>query len=165
MYSTPDSHVYIAKINKCGALQWYKIYNFGHSAGGVSITETYDGGLVIAGAADLTTSGYDWLIMKVDANGNYLWHHLWRNNNVPKLTCGTEWAQSITELPNHNLAAAGGSYMWFNTGCDGLKNDGVVSFYALNGTYLYTKKLAGPDYDMFLNITQNGNYIVTTQQG
>lgn len=149
--------VYIAKINKCGSLQWYKIYDFGSSAGGLSITETYDGGLVIAGAADLTGSGYDWLVMKVDANGNYLWHDLWRNG--PTLACGTEWAQSITELPNHNLAAAGGSYMWFNSGCEGLKNDGVVSFYAPNGTYLYTQKLAGPNYDMFHSITQNGNYI------
>jgi len=151
--------VYIAKINKCGALQWYKIYDFGSNvpsgAGGLSITETYDGGLVVAGAADLTGSGYDWLVMKVDANGNYLWHHLWRNG--PTLGYGTEWAQSITELPNHNLAAAGGNYMWYTE--MGNANDGVVSFYAPNGTYLYTKKLAGPNYDMFHSITQNGNYI------
>jgi gliding motility-associated-like protein len=153
--------VYIAKINKCGALQWYKIYDFGHSAGGLSITEAYDGGLIVAGAADLTASGYDWLVMKTDANGNLLWHDLWRN--VP-LASRTEWAQSVCELPNHNIVAVGGTAMWW-----GEPNDACISFYASNGTYLFTKKLAGSGYDMFNSVTTDGTYIwaqgVTTSFG
>lgn len=147
--------VYIAKINKCGALQWYKIYDFGHSAGGIGIIETFDGGIVIAGAADLTNSGYDWLVMKVDANGNYLWHDLWRNG--PNLHYGTEWAQALAELPNHNIVVVGGNYMWYNE--NGNANDGIVTFYDSSGGYLFTKRLAGNNYDMFSSVAQNGNYI------
>ncbi|GAB4207944.1 MAG: hypothetical protein Fur0023_19140 [Bacteroidia bacterium] len=153
--------VYIAKINKCGALQWYKTYDFGYSAGGLSITEAYDGGLIVAGAADLTGSGYDWLVMKTDANGNLLWHDLWRNS---PLGYATEWAQSVCELPNHNIVAVGGTSMWW-----GEPNDACVSFYAPNGAYLFTKKLAAPGYDMFNSVTTDGTYIwaqgVTTSFG
>jgi len=144
-------NVYIAKINKCGALQWYKTYDFGNSAGGLDIKETYDGGLVVAGAADITGSGYDWLVMKVDASGNLLWHELWRNN---PLGGTTEWAQSITELPNQNIVAVGGTDMWYPS-----PNDACISFYNSSGTYLFTKKLAGPNYDMFNYVTTNGTYI------
>ncbi|GIV30264.1 MAG: lipoprotein [Bacteroidia bacterium] len=153
--------VYIAKINKCGALQWYKTYDFGSSAGGLSITEAYDGGLIVAGAADLTGSSYDWLVMKTDANGNLLWHDLWRNN---PLGYATEWAQSVCELPNQNIVAVGGTAMWW-----GEPNDACVSFYAPNGAYLFTKKLAASGYDMFNSVTTDGTYIwaqgVTTSFG
>lgn len=142
--------VYIAKINKCGALQWYKVYDFGGSAGGLNITETYDGGLVVAAAADASGSDYDWLVMKVDANGNYLWHDLWRNT---PLGTSAEWAQSITELPNHYLVAGGGTSIW-NNSCDG-----ALSFYDQNGNYLYTKKLVGSNYDMIKSVASNSTYI------
>ncbi len=145
-------NVYVAKINKCGALQWYKTYDFGHPTGGVSIKETSDGNLIIGGAANITSSGFDWLVMKVDGNnGNLIWHDLWRN--IP-LATNTEWAQSITELPNTNIVAAGGTSMWY-----GEPNDACISFYTSAGAYLYTKKLAGPGYDMFNSITTNGTYI------
>lgn len=143
--------VYIAKINKCGALQWYKTYDFGNSAGGLSIKETYDGGLIVAGAADITASGYDWLMMKVDANGNLLWHDLWRD---APLGTNTEWAQAVEELSNNNIIAVGGTSMWY-----GEPNDACISFYAPTGTYLFTKKLAGSGYDMFNSVTTDGTYI------
>lgn len=144
--------VYIARINKCGALVWYKVYDFGVSAGGVSITETNDGNIAICGAADTTSSGYNWLVMKVDANtGNVMWHDLWRD---APLAYHTEWAQFLTELPNGNLVVVGGTSMWY-----GEPNDACMSFYAANGTYLYTKKLAGAGYDMFHFVTTDGTYI------
>lgn len=153
--------VYIAKVNKCGALQWYKTYDFGNSAGGLSIKETYDGGLVVAGAAYLTGSGYDWLMMKVDANGNLLWQDLWRN--APP-GYSTEWAQAVEELPNHNIVAVGGTAMWY-----GEPNDACISFYTPTGGYLFTKKLAGSGYDMFNSVATDGTYIyaqgVTTSFG
>ena len=66
--------VYLMKTDAGGNIVWEKSYGGERYDGGMAITETNDGGLVIAGQTmSFGASGIDMYLLKVDPNGNELW--------------------------------------------------------------------------------------------
>jgi hypothetical protein len=71
-YGGYDFLVY--KLDSNGNKQWRKNYGGINDDYGYSITQTSDGGYIIAGYSDsFTNGGYDFLVYKLDSNGNKQW--------------------------------------------------------------------------------------------
>lgn len=100
-YNIGNSDIYVLKVDDSGNEIWHK--NFGDSQGdnGSRIIQTKDGNYAIIGAtAGFGAQGFDFYLMKIDGDGNELWH---------KLYGGSDWDEgnSIAELPNGDLVLAG----------------------------------------------------------
>jgi hypothetical protein len=93
-----NNTVYLAKINPLGTLLWSKQPGgFGKSANAVCATS--DGGYVIAGSAD-----NDYLVMKVDSEGNELWEHTYGGK-------GKDRAEKIIQTRDNDFLLIGTVYI------------------------------------------------------
>lgn len=100
-YNVGNSDIYVLKVDNSGNEIWHK--NFGGDQGdnGSRIIKTQDGNYAIIGAtSSFGAQGFDFYLMKIDGNGNELWH---------KLYGGSDWDEGygITQLPNGDLVLVG----------------------------------------------------------
>jgi len=67
--------VFVAKIDKKGKLLWQKTYGGDRDDHGYAVTQSPDGGFVIAGKSESFSrrNGFDLYIFKIDANGTLKW--------------------------------------------------------------------------------------------
>jgi subtilisin family serine protease len=108
-YTNGLGDIVVYRINHNGALLWRK--NFGGAADDEAhaIRQTADGGFVLAGSSQsFTNGGKDFVIYKLDADGNEVWH---------KNYGGTEddAAFSIYQDADGNYMVAGYSYSFCTT--------------------------------------------------
>ncbi len=100
---TDSSDVFAVRTDGEGNVLWSRTYGFSDStSAGFDVTETQDGGFVICGLAEGVNWWEDGLLMKVDANGDVLWSHIYtgtyfRNDRL----------FGVQELPNGDLIATG----------------------------------------------------------
>ena len=73
--SDGDFDIYLARIDVDGQLVWEKGIDEGFIERGRDLVETPDGGFLIAGISKLDASAdnFDAYLLKVDADGNYVW--------------------------------------------------------------------------------------------
>jgi len=120
------------------------------------IIETYDGGYVIAACTNSNSVGGDqnYLIKKVNSNGNELWNFTIVNGPSP--TPDDEDAYAIYELSNNNLLISGYSKTGGNS-----KN--VVFFELLSGGWWagHSSVIGNNDDDFIKSVTigNNGNIL------
>lgn len=104
---TDSTDMYVIKLTPNGTLLWDSIYGDTLYESVNDIIETSDGGYAMAGTTNSNSVGGDknYLITKVDANGNFLWDFTIINGPVP--TPDDDEAYAIYELPNGNLLISG----------------------------------------------------------
>ncbi len=91
--------IFVVKLNQNGDTLWQKFYGTANTDEAYCIEETSDGGLVLTGVWEYGESTYegDAFVMKLDANGNRQWLHVFEENN--------NYGTSVKEVPN------GGGYI------------------------------------------------------
>ena len=147
---TDSSDVFAVRTDGEGNVLWSRTYGFSDSASaGYDVTETQDGGFVIAGLATGVNYWNDGLLMKVDANGDVLWSHIYtgtyyRNDRL----------YGVQELPNGDLIATG--YM-----CKPTANNGAY----LLRTNAQGEKLWSKSYDGFNSSGDVGATAMPTADG
>ena len=100
---TDSSDVFVVRTDGEGTVLWSRTYGYSDSSSaGYDVTETQDGGFVIAGLAEGVNWWEDGLLMKIDAGGNLLWSHIYtgtyfRNDRL----------LGVRELVNGDLIATG----------------------------------------------------------
>ncbi|MGD6932655.1 MAG: right-handed parallel beta-helix repeat-containing protein [Candidatus Bathyarchaeia archaeon] len=77
---TYDYDFWLAKISSNGIMQWNHTYGSDAYDYAYSLTESQDGGYVIAGGTPEGAGGIDVWILKTDANGNQVWNKTYGYN-------------------------------------------------------------------------------------
>lgn len=89
----------LAKFDACGNHLWTKTLGGSGKEKGFSVTETYDGGLVVTGRTESFAVG-NLLLAKFDASGNHLWTRVIGGG-------GSDYGRSVIQLSDGRLVAAG----------------------------------------------------------
>ena len=102
-----STDIYVIKLTPNGTLLWDSIYSDVLYDDVNTIIETVNGDYVLSGSTTSASVGgdLDYMIKRIDANGNLLWNQTLVNGPVP--TPEDEEAFDVFELPNTNLLISG----------------------------------------------------------
>ncbi len=99
--------LWVCKTDKSGEIVWQKNYGFGI---GISIAETEDGNLVIAGSYNSLRMTGPWIgmlrVLKIDQQGNILWNKFYGGNTLTHLDLHT-WPGKIRSTSDGGYIIAG----------------------------------------------------------
>lgn len=94
-----DSDFYLVKTDSDGNMHWNKTYGGATRELAWDVTQTSDGGYMLAGGTSWLSSPNLWLV-KTDANGNMEWNQTYGG-------AGSEWAYSVIQTVDGGYAIAG----------------------------------------------------------
>lgn len=131
-------------------IDWIYKYSTPGSELGIKVIETNDGGYVSAGYEEISTGNRDWLIVKVDEDGNLLWK---KNLGTSQYT---NIAYDIKETADDGFVLSG-SLSDIGTGSENfvlvkLNSDGATEwqqYYGLIGSFATS-----------LTLTDDGGYVI-----
>ncbi|AUC16969.1 hypothetical protein BTO06_18245 [Tenacibaculum sp. SZ-18] len=165
-----NSDFWVSKLNSNGDISWQKSFGFSGRDYGTSLTATSDGGLLLVGELDVTSSGGegnfpaksvlhaggDFWSVKIDANGNREWSKFFGGNF-------TDTPQGVIQLDDGSYVITGFSD---SSDVDITNNKGTYDFWVLKisntGTILWEKNFGGSEIDESFDIkkTEDGNIII-----
>ena len=143
--------VYIIKIDKKGNMLWQKAHGGSKDDKAYAITQTEDGGFVIAGDTKSFGNGKsDVYLVKIDKNGNTIWQRTYGGK-------GWDTARAITNTKDGGFIVAGHTDS-FGKGW----SDVYVIKIGKNGDILWQKSYGGKGWDMAKAIakTKDGGFIM-----
>lgn len=147
---TGNSSVWLVKIDADGKVVWNRIYAGLGEAAGRAVTQTQDSSLMVAGYTDSAGNGnYDFLVLKVDLDGNVLWNRTYGGQQSDK-------AYAIA-------AAANGCVVAGDTRSKGAgDSDAYVIRIDLDGKLQWEQAVGGSGFDTPTCITPalDGGYLV-----
>ncbi len=141
----------VLKLASDGSLSWARTFGGTSWDKAYSITQTTDGGYVVAGSTNSFGAGYeDLLVLKLASDGSLSWARTFGGTS-------SEWAYSITQTADGGYAVAGSTYSFGAGGYDFL-----VLKLAPNGSLGAARTFGGAGYDYAYSITQtaDGGYAV-----
>ncbi len=160
-----DCDAWILKVNSAGAIQWNHVYGGGGFDDLASISNTSDGGFIVAGTTISPTNNIitesagkkDALVLKLDSNGNLSWSKTFggSQNDIASaiqqtadggyIFSGTTWSDDI-DIQNNG----GFSDMW------------LVKLQA-NGNLQWSKTFGGiaEEHANALDLTSDGGYLLS----
>jgi hypothetical protein len=145
-----ESDVWVVKIDLNGNVIWNKTYGWSMDDAGRAIAQTEDDNYVVVGYTDSVGNGdYDFLLLKIDADGNMLWNKTYGGTQSDK-------AYAI-------VATSGGCVVAGDTRSKGAGDDDAwVIKVDLNGDLLWDRTAGGSGFDMPSCITasNSGGYVV-----
>ena len=161
---------WLLKISSLGSLLWEKTFGFSGTDFGTALLATKDGGFLITGVLDVSSSGGqgnakstavnhsggDYWVIKTDLTGNLEWSRFFGGSF-------TEIPQGIVETDDHNFIIAGSSDSDdFNIS----NNLGTYDFWIIKiaptGSLIWEKSFGGSEIDEARAITtsSDGNFMV-----
>ncbi len=155
-WSANDSDAYVVRLNSMGDTMWTRTFNGGRRDVFYKVINTSDGGFVMCGYSTSYTidSNEDAYYMKLDGNGNELWHFTYGGTQK-------ERAQDIIQTADGGYAMCG--YTNSGTGVQGY-NSFLVKMNA-NGVQLWNKKYGGNNFDDANSLREltDGGFIMAGQ--
>ena len=136
---------WLVKLSPDGSVQWQLTYQAPGLGGATSIIPTQDGGYVLAG------DGIDFMVIKVDANGNVQWANNYGDGGYTHLR--------VLESNEGNLLVTGATKLQD----DGFHSNGRAVLLDPDGNVLWQKVYGRPitnDYIASATLAYNGNFIV-----
>ena len=165
-----NSDFWVSKLNSSGDISWQKSFGFSGRDYGTSLTLTSDGGFLLVGELDVTSSGGegnfpaksvlhaggDFWAIKIDANGNREWSKFFGGTF-------TDTPQGVIQLDDGSYVITGFSD---SSDVDITNNKGTYDFWVIKisetGTILWEKNFGGSEIDESFDIkkTEDGNVII-----
>lgn len=165
-----NSDFWISKLSSSGSIQWQKSFGFSGRDYGTSLTITSDGGFLLVGELDVTSSGGegnfpeksvlhaggDFWTIKLDANGNREWSKYFGGTF-------TDTPQAVVQLDDDSYVVTGFSD---SSDVDVSNNQGSYDFWVIKisntGELLWEKNFGGSEIDESYDIkkTNDGNLII-----
>lgn len=165
----PENHgssyddIYLAKLDRSGAVTWQKCLGGTLVDQAYDIRETADGGYIVAGLTTSSWTGYhgngnyDFLVVKLDSAGNREWDHCYGGSL-------NDAARSIRQLDDGGYIVAGYTYSVdgdVSGHHEGFGNDYWVIRLGSGGDLVWQKCLGGTDNDEAYSVIRTGNAFVT----
>ncbi len=151
-YGSGYSDFLILKLDSSGNVVWSKTYGGTNYDGAFSISQTSDGGYIVAGETwSYGSGGSDFLILKLDSSGNRQWSRTYGGSN-------SDIAQSISQTSDGGYIVAGSTWSY---------GSGYYDFLILKldslGNRQWSRTYGGSNHDIAQSISQtsDGGYIVT----
>jgi len=158
-----ENDYWVIKLDKNGNTEWTKSLGGSGSDFAYSVTESKDGGFVVAGSTestdgDITSNkgGYDYWVVKLDSMGNILWQKTYGGS-------GDDWATTIT-VANDGYLIAGAS---LSTDGDITLSLGSYDYWVIklneSGDLQWQKSFGGPgsDYARSVALTKDAGFILS----
>ena len=149
---TVYNDVYLTKVDANGTMQWSKTFGGPTEDVGKWVTQTPDGGFVVAGYTEsIGTHNSDQLLFKVDGSGNLLWYKTYGSGAYDD----GMWAQT---MPDGGFVIVGATY---GSGAGG--EDVLVTRTDANGIMQWSRAIGGQgdDYAYGAKALATGEVIVT----
>lgn len=144
-----QSKAWIVKIGTDGNLVWSKTYDFAAETVATTGVLAPDGDYMVGGYADTRgINGYDFLLLKIDPNGNLIWNQTYGATGSQEATAMTESSDGYVMVGN-TQSPGGNMHAWV------VKVD-------LNGTLLWARTVGGRDADSpsYVAPSEYGGYLV-----
>ncbi len=140
-FSIGGSDIFVVKFNSSGDVEWAKTIGGSSSDYGWAISQTSDGGYIIAGYTNsFGAGGYEAMLVKLSSTGSLQWAK----------TAGTSYSEYIYSLiqTSDGYVIAG-----YGSGYPGTGNDGVIMKFATDGTFNWAKTLYTDSTEAIYSIT------------
>lgn len=148
--------LWLIKTDGEGHMLWQRTFGGEGDDGGVSVQQTSDGGFILLGVTEPPLGGYDFWLIKTDAEGNMLWNRTFNNNRW-------DYGFSVQQTSDGGFILLGftgsilcdeGSDLWL------IKTDG-------EGNMLWNRTFGGNDCDYGYSVqqTSDGGFILAGQTG
>ncbi|EMR75272.1 hypothetical protein MBGDF03_00897, partial [Thermoplasmatales archaeon SCGC AB-540-F20] len=149
-----DWDVLLMKTDSAGNVEWQKIHKYGiYGDCAYAVRQTTDGGYILCGRLETSSSESDILVIKTDSNGNIEWDNTYGGEEW-------EWTQSNDIL----LASDGGYYFSGETDSfgAGLRDIWLIKTDA-DGNMEWNKTFGGTKWEMCggMDFTDDGGIIIT----
>jgi hypothetical protein len=143
------NQVYIARVDKNGALLWEKNYGYAGADYGFSIKSLTGGSFVVGGYSWQTVNDYDSYLLKLDENGDTVWTKVYdapRESGIVEIALCPDGGFAFAEAKN----VLGMSYQFSILRVDS------------SGYFLWRKEYGGvgADYINGIATCSNGDYII-----
>ncbi len=135
-----DEHVWIARLDPDGDIEWERWYVDGHRGWGQAVIECQNNDFVIAGVIDDEFSNI--LVLRTDSQGNQLWEQ------ILNFTQHQE-AYALTELPSGRLIVCGWAWHYRPTN----PIEGFILCLENDGSLLWYREYGGLEDDWFYSTT------------
>jgi hypothetical protein len=120
-FGNGSADFYLVKTNNQGTIQWTRTYGGTGFDGASSVHQTPDGGYIVGGySSSVSAGGYDFLLLKVDGNGNPLWKRTYggRDDEVWGCSCRTVDGGYAIAGWTFSFGAGSDDYYLVKTGSD-----------------------------------------------
>lgn len=153
-YTTANHDILLFKTNSTGEVEWQHIWNFGNFDDcGWAVRQTSDGGYILLGKIQISTSDIALIFIKTDSNGNMVWNKTYGGKY-------RDWTQSTDIL----FASDGGYYLLGETSSFGA---GQMDIWLIktdaNGNEEWNKTYGGKYWEMCGGIcfSDDGNIMIS----
>ncbi len=150
-----DWDVFLMKTDSAGNVEWQKIHKYGtYGDNAYAVRQTTsDGGYILCGRLETSSSEADLLVIKTDSNGNILWDNTYGGEEW-------DWTQSNDIL----LASDGGYYFLGETASFGAGSRDIWLVKTdADGNMEWNKTFGGKDWEMCggMDFTEDDGIIIT----
>ena len=148
--NSTNSQAWILKLDSNGNVLWNKTFGDSVESAARAVTLTQDNCYMVAGYVDSSGDGnYDFLVLKLDANGNLLWGKTYGGLQSDKAYTITSSANSCVIAGDTRSQGSGECDAWI------IKID-------LNGNMLWDQTSGGTNFDSptFITVSPDGGYLV-----
>ncbi|HEX7319007.1 MAG TPA: hypothetical protein VF399_01465 [bacterium] len=155
-YGADSFDIYLIRTDKNGDALWTKTFGGPLNENGYTVTQTIDGGFLIAGWTQSFGAGnYDAYIIKIDPSGDSLWSFLWGGTSMDK-------GCSVIEANDGSYMIAGWTYSF---GPD-VQNAYLLKM-TTTGDTVWTKYYGDDVYSVVYSVqkTTDGGYILAGTTG
>ncbi|OQP59712.1 hypothetical protein A3860_36120 [Niastella vici] len=150
-----NADIWVIRVDDNGNIIWENTFVNPKYELAQKIIPTSDGGFLIGGTTEESSSfGKDFLILKLDANGNLLWSRTYGGT-------GNQRIKDMLQMPNGNFLLVGDAAISI------VNTDQWIMCIQPNGTQLWDKTFATttPDYLYNVMLLNDGNYLLTGVEG
>ena len=143
--------IYLVKTDERGNILWSKTYGGGSSDYGYSVTQTTDGGYIIAGYTKSFGAGMsDVLLVKIDGSGDISWAKTYGGSS-------SDYGYSVLQTSDGGYIVAGYTESY------GLAGDVYLVKTDSNGNHQWSRTFGGAGKDLSWSVQQSadGGFIIT----
>jgi hypothetical protein len=150
-FGAGEGDIFLIKTDANGNIQWAKTYGGTNSDYAHSVQQTSDGGYIVAGwTASFGAGGYDFFLIKTDANGDIIWAKTYGGTYYDR-------ASSVQQTSDGGYIVAG----WTTSFSAGW-NDFFLIKADANGNIIWAKTYGGTNHEWAYSVqqTSDGGYIL-----
>ncbi len=174
-FGAGEDDIYLVNIDQMGDTIWTKTYGGIEWDEGEHICATDDGGFIITGSIRTTTGGYDFYVLKADAQGDSIWSYKYDGGNTDKgqwidvtddngyIAIGKSEHSSESDICLIKLNSVGDT-VWTKLFGDQTWNEGRCVIQTPDGGYIGVgdTEVQGNGKDVFIIKTNSSGELITS---